>query len=36
MTPEEYDREREYFYTHWDEYTVGKYTPLWKQKAGNA
>ncbi len=32
MTPEEYDRERTYFIEHWDDYTKGKYTPLWKQK----
>ena len=35
MTPEEYDLEREYFYTHRDEYTRGQYTPLWKQRQGN-
>ncbi|MBR5157566.1 MAG: hypothetical protein IKW59_07350 [Clostridia bacterium] len=32
MQPEEYDIEREYFYKHWDDYTKGKYVPLWKQK----
>ena len=32
MNPEEYDRERMYFVEHWDDYTKGKYTPLWKQK----
>ena len=32
MTPEEYDIEREYFYSHWGEYTRGQYVPLWKQR----
>lgn len=32
MTPEEYDIEREYFYTHWEEYTRGEYTPLWRHR----
>lgn len=32
MTPEEYEIERTYFIEHWDDYTKGKYTPLWKQK----
>lgn len=31
MTPEEYDLEREYWINHWDDYTNGKYIPLWKQ-----
>ena len=33
MTPEEYDKEREYFLNHLDDYfKKGNYTPLWKQK----
>lgn len=32
MTPEEYDVEREYWINHWEDYTKGKYVPLWKQK----
>jgi len=32
MQPDEYDVEREYFYNHWEDYTHGRYTPLWKQK----
>ena len=32
MQPEEYDKERAYLIEHWDDYTRGKYTPLWKQK----
>lgn len=32
MTPEEYEKEREYFYRHWDDYRNGIYVPLWKQK----
>ena len=31
MTPEEYDEEREYFYKHYEDYTNGKYKPLWQQ-----
>ncbi len=31
MTPEEYEIERTYFIEHWDDYTKGNYTPLWKQ-----
>ena len=34
MTPEEYEQEREYFYAHWDDYTMGRYVPLWKQSGG--
>lgn len=34
MTPEEYEVEREYYFQHWDDYKIGKYIPLWKQKAG--
>lgn len=32
MQPDEYDREREYLIKHWEDYTRGQYTPLWKQK----
>ncbi|MGN1320441.1 MAG: hypothetical protein ACI4U6_04910 [Acutalibacteraceae bacterium] len=31
MQPEEYDKEREYLANHWEEFTKGKYIPLWKQ-----
>ena len=35
MTPEEYDKEREYLYKHhWDDYTKGLYLPLWVQDSG--
>ena len=35
MTPEEYDKEREYLYKHhWDDYTKGLYLPLWVQERG--
>ena len=33
MTPEEYEVEREYYCAHWEDYTKGCYTPLWKQAA---
>ena len=34
MTPEEYDKEREYYFSNFDTLVVnGKYVPLWKQKA---
>ena len=36
MTPEEYEVERTYFIEHWDDYTKGKYTPLWKQNQSEA
>ena len=32
MQPEEYEEERNYFLSHYEDYTNGKYTPLWKQK----
>ena len=32
MTPEEYDREREYFYKHIEDVKKGRYLPLWQQK----
>ena len=33
MTPEEYDKEREYYFSNFDTLVVnGKYVPLWKQK----
>lgn len=32
MTPEEYEEERTYLGKHWEEYTHGSYTPLWRQK----
>ena len=35
MTPEEYDIEREYLANNWDDFTKGKYKPLWKQKMIN-
>ena len=35
MLPDEYEIEREYFYNHWEDYTNGKYFPLWKQKGNN-
>ena len=35
MTPEEYDVEREYLANNWDDFTKGKYKPLWKQKLIN-
>ncbi len=31
MQPEEYDYERSYFHQNWENYTNGKYIPLWKQ-----
>lgn len=31
MQPEEYDKEREYFIRHYEDYLNDKYTPLWKQ-----
>ena len=32
MTPEEYDREREYYYQNFDKLVkTGLYKPLWKQ-----
>ena len=31
MTPDEYDKEREYFDNHYDEYIRGNYLPMWKQ-----
>jgi len=32
MTPEEYEKEREYFLDNLDKYPLGGYEPLWKQK----
>jgi len=32
MTPEEFDREREYYYDHYDDLKNGTYKPLWRQK----
>ena len=32
MTPEEYEREREYFNTNFQAYLKGEYVPLWKQE----
>ncbi len=32
MTPEEYEREREYFNTNFQAYLKGEYIPLWKQE----
>lgn len=31
MQPEEYNYERSYFHQNWEDYTHGKYVPLWKQ-----
>lgn len=31
ITPEEYDRENNYFQKHFGEYMKNKYVPLWKQ-----
>lgn len=31
MSPEEYDIEREYLATHWNDLQTGQYTPLWQQ-----
>ena len=32
MQPDEYDKEREYFAKHYEDYKNGKYIPLWQQK----
>ena len=32
MNPEEYEIERYYFISHWDDFKNGKYVPLWKQE----
>ena len=32
MSPEEYDREQEYFYRHLDDWKNGTYIPVWKQQ----
>lgn len=32
MMPDEYEKERNYFNDHWDDYVHGLYVPLWKQK----
>lgn len=33
MSPEEYDKERQYYFDNYDTLvTKGKYIPLWKQK----
>lgn len=34
MTPEEYDREREYYARNFGRVKAGTYKPLWKQAAG--
>ena len=31
MTPEEYEKEREYFYKHLEDIKKGTYKPLWQQ-----
>lgn len=31
ITPEEYDKENNYFQRHFADYLKNKYTPLWKQ-----
>lgn len=31
MTPEEFEKERAYFYAHTSDLKTGKYLPLWKQ-----
>lgn len=33
MSPEEYDEEREYYYSHFQEWLDCSYEPLWKQRA---
>lgn len=35
MSPEEYDREREYYAKNFNLVKEGKYLPLWKQKEKN-
>ena len=32
MTPEEYEKEREYYYKNMESVKNGTYKPLWKQK----
>lgn len=32
MTPEEYDKEKDYFFKNYASYRDGSYTPLWKQE----
>ena len=32
MTPEEYEKEYNYLYNHFDDLKVGKYKPLWAQE----
>ena len=32
MTPEEYDKERTYFFENFDSYKTGSYIPLWQQE----
>ncbi len=34
MTPEEYDREREYYARNFNQVKAGTYKPLWKQGSG--
>lgn len=31
MQPEEYEKEREYYYRNFDKVKSGEYVPLWKQ-----
>ena len=32
ITPEQYDKEREYWIKNWEQYKRGEYVPLWKQE----
>ncbi len=32
MQPDEYDKERDYFFVHYEDYKKGTYVPLWQQK----
>lgn len=33
MTPDEYMKEKDYFFSHYDDYENGTYVPLWKQES---
>ena len=36
MTPEEFEKELDYYYTHIEDLKNGRYLPLWKQKKQKA
>ena len=36
MSIEEYEKEREYYYTHLNDVKRGSYEPLWKQKKASS